>query len=375
MSSRFSIFRHIEPHAIRSMADSHPRLRHLADVLVEKHGLSRERAKNFVERLITVVLNDFGETYTGEMSARLDRVVKLREKVTGIYESTINGKGLPDGVTPSSVEGMFRELQREMNELHSPTRAAEEGRLPKHDDIVSQMVSSHSDEPLTPDAEPGSLFDPYPSEPRFRRRGPERGGDDVLLASAWRDEVMPTTTSRLGRTPGGRGLRERFRQGVVEPFVQKFLPPGSKAQISSLDITQTAVREAVERLGSNDLFIPHGAEVQFTIHGETFRPDGVRFVDSAQKRYVFREHKEPLTLQEGSFFNSDEGRMFIRRKLMDHARIADTCSSHGCVGYEWTSGQSWLDNIIAEEIGAIRSDSDPNVSRLGRRYLSLSPGE
>jgi polyhydroxyalkanoate synthesis regulator phasin len=150
MPPRFSIFRHIEPHAIRSMADSHPRLRHLADVLVEKHGLSRERARHFVERLVTVVINDFGETYTGEMSARLDRIVNLREKVTGIYESTINGKGLPDGVTPSSVEGMFRELQREMNELHSPTRAAEEGRLPKHDDIVSQMVSSQSSSHAVP---------------------------------------------------------------------------------------------------------------------------------------------------------------------------------------------------------------------------------
>lgn len=374
LSSRFRILNHLEPHTIRSIADSHPHMRHLTDLLVERHGFGRERARRFVERILRFVLDDFGETYTREMSTRIDRIVQLRDRVTGVYEAAINGQGLPEGVTPTSIEGMFRELQREMNELHSPTRAAEEGRLPNHDDIVSQMVSSHTDEPLAPDVEPGSLFDPYPSEPRFRRRGPERGGDDVLLASAWRDEVMPTTTSRPGRTPEGRRLRERFRQGVVEPFVQNFLPPGSEAQISSLDITQTAVREAVERLGSNDLFIPHGAEVQFTVHGETFRPDGVRFVDSAQRRYVFREHKEPLTLQEGSFFNSDEGRMFIRRKLMDHARIADTCSSHGCVGYEWTTGQSWLDNIIAEEIGAIRSHSDPNLSRLGR-YLLLSPGE
>jgi polyhydroxyalkanoate synthesis regulator phasin len=142
MPPRFNVFHHIEPHAIRSMADTHPRLRHLADVLVEKHGLNRERARHFVERLVTVVLNDFGETYTGEMSARLDGIVKLREKVTSIYESTINGKGLPDGLTPSSVEGMFRELQNQMNDLHSPTRAAEEGRLPHHDDIVSQMASS-----------------------------------------------------------------------------------------------------------------------------------------------------------------------------------------------------------------------------------------
>jgi hypothetical protein len=349
-------------------------MRHLTDLLVERHGFGRERARRFVERLLRFVLDDFGENYTTEMSARIDRIVQLRDRVTGIYESAINGQGLPEGVTPTSIEGMFRELQREMNELHSPTRAAEEGRLPNHDNIVSQMVSSHSDEPLTPDVEPGSLFDPYPSEPRPRRRGPERGGEDVLLASAWRDEVMPTVASLRGRSAEGQRLRERFRQGVVEPFVRDFMPPGTEAQIASLDITQTAVREAVERLGSNDLFIPHGAEVQFRVHGETFRPDGVHFVGSERRRYVFREHKEPLTLPERSFFSTDEGRMFIRRKLMEHARIADACSSHGCVGYEWTTGQSWLDNIIAEEIGAIRSHPDPNVSRLGR-FLSLNPRE
>jgi hypothetical protein len=159
MPPRFNVFHHIEPHAIRSMADTHPRLRHLADVLVEKHGLNRERAKHFVERLVTVVLNDFGKTYTGEMSARLDGIVKLREKVTGIYESTINGKGLPDGVTPSAVEGMFRELQNQMNDLHSPTRAAEEGRLPHSDDIMTQMATTPSPDVSPPPAHPLSGLD------------------------------------------------------------------------------------------------------------------------------------------------------------------------------------------------------------------------
>lgn len=142
MPPRFRILSHLEPHTIRTVVDSHPRLRHLTDVLVEQHGLSRERARNFVERLLTFVLDDFGETYTREMSARIDRIVQLRDRVTSIYESAINGQGLPEGVTPTSIESMFRELQREMNELRSPTRAAEEGRLPNHESIVAQMASS-----------------------------------------------------------------------------------------------------------------------------------------------------------------------------------------------------------------------------------------
>lgn len=155
MPPRFHILSHIEPQAIRSISDSHPRLQHLTNVLVERHGLSGERARHFVERLLTHVLDDFGETYSREMSARIDRIVQLRDRVTGIYESAINGHGLPEGVTPTSVEGMFRDLQHEMDSLQSPTRRAHEDAPLIRDDVASERLSTLSNEPAgivsTPD--------------------------------------------------------------------------------------------------------------------------------------------------------------------------------------------------------------------------------
>jgi len=155
MPPRFRILSHVEPSAIRSIADSHPRLQHLTNVLVERHGLSRERARHFVERILTHVLDDFGETYSREMSARIDRIVQLRDRVTGIYESAINGHGLPEGVTPTSVEGMFRDLQHEMDSLQSPTRRAHEDAPLIRDDVASERLSTLSNEPAgivsTPD--------------------------------------------------------------------------------------------------------------------------------------------------------------------------------------------------------------------------------
>jgi hypothetical protein len=148
MGLRLRILDHIEISQIKSIVKTHPRMQHLTNVLVKQHGFSRDRARLFGEQFLVHALDNFGEKYLGEMSTRIDQIVSLRNQIDGVYESVLAGKGFPDGTTPNSIEGVFRNLQREMDNLKSPTQQAQAGDIPRlRDDEVSSLLSTHAENP------------------------------------------------------------------------------------------------------------------------------------------------------------------------------------------------------------------------------------
>jgi hypothetical protein len=138
----FRILEHISPEEIRTIAEDSPHLQGLSRRLVREHGLSETRARTFVERLLTTVLDDFGERYTSEMSARIDRIVRIREQITSVYDSVLQGKGLPEGLTPQGIESLFQHMQQEMSGLKSPTQHLLEDPPLIRDDIASRALTS-----------------------------------------------------------------------------------------------------------------------------------------------------------------------------------------------------------------------------------------
>jgi hypothetical protein len=136
----FSLDAHITPHDIAVIVDTHPKLGGMVKTLVEKHGLPQDQANGFIRKMVAVVLDDFGETYLGEMSTRLARIANLRDRIVTVYDSVLAGKGLPEGMTPAALKDVFAKLDTEMDGLKSPTLfAKEEGMI--HADLAEDSFT------------------------------------------------------------------------------------------------------------------------------------------------------------------------------------------------------------------------------------------
>ena len=85
------------------MVERHPKLESMVKALEQRHGLSKAQSKGFVGTMLRVLLDDFGETYMGEMSSRLERIANLRDRIVTAYDSLLAGNGLPEGMTPTTL--------------------------------------------------------------------------------------------------------------------------------------------------------------------------------------------------------------------------------------------------------------------------------
>jgi len=103
--------------------------------------MSRDRATGFIKKMLRVLLDDFGETYIGEMSSRLERIANLRDRIAGVYDSVLSGQGLPEGMTPTTLAGLFARLDSEMSGLQSPTAFAKQDRIIR-DDLASASLTT-----------------------------------------------------------------------------------------------------------------------------------------------------------------------------------------------------------------------------------------
>jgi hypothetical protein len=227
----FRIRAHIDVPTLRGLAE-HPRLRELAGRLSSEHGMAEPRARRFVEHMLSVVLNDFGEAYLGEISARIDRIVHLREQIGGVYEAVINNGDMPVGISPSHVEGLFRDLDREMASLRSPTRAAHDGGLVIRDDVASRGLASLADEEGRVVTDPRPL--PRQAEPPPPPPGAHAGDVQELFGEIdreLRDAPSPDRPRGTGRPPdpGAVPSRPTYSPGeqraVADAFGELQAPP------------------------------------------------------------------------------------------------------------------------------------------------------
>lgn len=316
---KFRVPEVVEAPYLGEILDGSPQLRGLVQTLAAQ-DFPDDEARAAVVTMLRIVLDELGDAPL-EVSMRGTRLAELGTAIRNIHESVLAGHGLPEGITPRHLAALLDEFERVRRSAADP-----EGALGRADPTrrVREDIGEAGEPP------PGGQ--------------PFRGGSDVLLAKHWRDQTAPLSRSRL---PNARARREWLRTNIIEPFVLQFMPAGTRFVMVSLDITQSAVRDALARLGADDLFLPHGFEVRFILPGGvTFQPDGIRFTSPG--RYRLRENKEALTTRSRSFWDTPEGRESLRGTLLDDAAIANALKSRGCEGFEWTTGVDWLDRIIAE---------------------------
>jgi hypothetical protein len=303
---RFRVPEVVEAPYLREILDGSPQLRGLVQTLAAA-GLPDDEARAAVVTMLRIVLDELGDAPL-EVSMRGTRLAELGAAIRNIHESVLAGHGLPEGITARHLAALLDEFER-VRRTADPEAL---GRV-EPTGTLREAIGEAGETP------PGGQ--------------PFRGGSDTLLAKHWRDQSAPLSRNRL---PTAQARRNWLRTNIIEPFVQQFMPAGTRFVMVSLDITQSAVRDALARLGADDLFLPHGFEVRFILPGGLeFQPDGIRFTSSG--RYRLRENKEALTTRSRSFWNTPEGRESLRGTLLDDAAIANALRRHGCEGFEWTT--------------------------------------
>jgi polyhydroxyalkanoate synthesis regulator phasin len=105
--------------AAHDLAETHPQLRSLRSRLVEKYNLHPERARRLVVSLIEHVANDLGDSYLGEMTARLRKIDTIRGRIAGAIDHVVAEGTLPAELSKEALTGLFDDLEKEMAELHS----------------------------------------------------------------------------------------------------------------------------------------------------------------------------------------------------------------------------------------------------------------
>jgi hypothetical protein len=189
---------------LRGSSERHAGLTRLRTILKEKHGMREGRARQFVERLIINVFIDLSEKYHGDMSARLTRILKLRDQLAVIYDRV--GRGGELGVTPQRVESIFREMAKEMEALKSPTQTLKDEPLRVRDDLVSRTIA---DEDIT-------------ARPRSEPAPPEGFGDVLEQPGVQERSLIGPTQQRRKE----RGIDVHQYQEALDTWSRERLAAG-----------------------------------------------------------------------------------------------------------------------------------------------------
>jgi hypothetical protein len=204
---RFRIRDHVDSGWISRALDTHPKLIELRRVLRDDHHFGEARSRRFTERLLTIVLDDFGEGYVTEMSARIDRVVVLRERLARLYEGVLRGEDLSH--SPGHIEATFRELETELDGLHSPVDDIDTRALLR-DDAVSEALSERAESEASLET-----VTPATTVPRRRRLAPEPS--DMILEHRSREFF-----TQLYRLQLESGLTAIGPRRVLQPDPENF---------------------------------------------------------------------------------------------------------------------------------------------------------
>jgi len=227
---------------LREAAETHPALKGLRARVRERFGWGETRSRQFVERLMIAAFSEMNERYVGRMGPHLDRVLKLRDELTSIYDRAIKGERLD--LHPEHVEAMFSEMAKEMEAMKSPTQAVGEDPHLVPDDLVSRTMSEISGEegkPVTAQPKSGptvpegfeDIFEYSDVQEREKligkpmSRKPERGIDVHQYQKALDEWALKRLAERDPRITGKLFLNERppdhalFEFEVTDPKTGK----------------------------------------------------------------------------------------------------------------------------------------------------------
>jgi hypothetical protein len=303
----FRIIDHVEPQHLDSIVDTHPKLRAIADSLVHEYGMERGRAKGMVKKMLIAVLDDFGDTYSAEMMARLDRIGNLRDKIVDIYDAVAEGK-VPD-IQRTHVEDLFRELAEEMEALRSPSEFAKKHPGLAQQDIDSRILHKKSEESQ----------EPVTAQPKSEPAPPEGFGDILEYSDIEARDKLIGGTLDPGRE---RAKRERSRQrkerGIDVHEYQDPLDQWARDRLRAGDPSISGRLFPDQRRTADGTLVPNErpaatCEFEFVVidprTGKAYRMDAVDF----ERRIIYEiksDHPDQVELGQNKLDN-------VYKPLMD----------------------------------------------------------
>ncbi|MFT8245006.1 hypothetical protein [Roseomonas sp. BN140053] len=114
----------LPPGLFRSLSESHPRLRAAAAHL-ETLGIPRARATALLRSLMVHVMEDLGASWLRDVTARLERIEGLRNRLGDAVAHVVENGILPEGMDVAGFSALLAQLEREMDGLASARRHAE----------------------------------------------------------------------------------------------------------------------------------------------------------------------------------------------------------------------------------------------------------
>jgi hypothetical protein len=158
--------------------------------------------------------SEMNDRYVGRMSPHIERVLKLRDELTSVYDKAIKGEEFD--LHPEIVEGMFRDMAKEMEAMRSPTQAVGEEANLVPDNLVSRTMAETSAEEANPKPE-------ITAQPKSGSTVPE-GYEDIFdyIDIQERDRLIGETLSRRKE----RGIDVHQYQAALDKWSARRLKRG-----------------------------------------------------------------------------------------------------------------------------------------------------
>jgi hypothetical protein len=375
MAPRFRFRGELSMLDIDAAIAQHPTLRTYVDRLANLstasgRPLGQRRARRAISVLLLRTLHHLGTDYTERFDANIERVARLRDELQNRYERVLELfrpgaprlHSLPPELAPQSINSLFAELERALDDLESQSSRQGLQDAMSHVDhsvVLHEIAEAEAGADVEAAPAPDLGLDPLgsprrrdPSDPDERYREPP---DRAALAH-YRE------LQRL-QPPD-----ERLRAEVTldaERWAKHALPPDANITVYVIpDYSEGNLAAMARFRGLDPNFSGRGYEVQIEVQGQTFRPDGIRFVDPDGRRYQFLEHKEPYTWTRDAHYATPRGREELVAMLRKHAAIAHDLRSRGCAGWRYATGHPDLDRIILEAIDELHLQGVPGADML-----------
>jgi hypothetical protein len=287
------------------LAGDHPSLARVRKALIDEHG-NPELVDQYLTHRLAAAFGKFGYDYIAEMSARIDRIFDLRDRLAGTVDASIRGQT----VSIESLRRMFDDLSHEMDGLRSPKEALGTTKLDVPPDLPPGTAL-----PPGPPARRGGPGGPPPSDPLGRIAVTERVREGLqVVDSQTAAPELRRQIADLAQKSGPQAAETLLRQ------IGNFLKPENAAELKALSqlLARNDARGPLLRLlSATDQFGSARGALDWTadIHAALrlmadFSPEGMRGVGVvfASGRYtaatalrIFHNFKRETGLAGGIF--------------------------------------------------------------------------
>ena len=166
------------------------------------------------------------------------------------------------------------------------------------------------------------------------------------------DTILKEIDARYRNNRELREARDEFAAAVHDR-----LPPGSRVSTPMIERTD-AGRAQAKAVSPKDADVAIDVELDIWLPptprfpaGVRFKPDGIRFMRT--RKYMFLEHKEVLTIWHRSHYSREFAQREMDIMLRQRADIYLDLQSYGCVGFQFSSNNDALSDVIADAVADV----------------------